>query len=94
VLDGEKNAIRQQFRDNTFELRYSGTLPDLSEYAEILSNQQDTDHQLALIRPSATSSKRGLISKLNDNVELISFAEKLPTFNDIFIKTVKESSHE
>ncbi len=94
VLDGEKNAIRQQFRDNTFELIYSGSLPDLSLQAEVLDDVQEADVRKALIRPKALGNRRELIRTLNDNLELISFSEKLPTFNDIFIKTVKDSSHE
>lgn len=94
VLDGEKNAIRQQFRDNTFELLYTGSLPDLSGQAAILEDTQHADSRKALIRPGANGNRKELIRLLNENLELLSFSEKLPTFNDIFIKTVKDSSHE
>lgn len=92
VLSGPVTEIRQQYRENLYEI----SLDRPANHDDALGFEiVSADSNLIRVRLQNGQSTNQLISKLIHNgYHLQGFREVLPTFNDIFIKTVNESSHE
>ena len=93
VLEGEKRAIKNQFKDNSFTLEYSGAQPILpGGYEEISSTETEPGITRSHVRIGPGGSINGLIGSLLGQVELRSFQENIPSFNEIFIETVGKAN--
>ena len=93
MLDGKTKDIKNQYKDNSFKIEFTGALENLSENIEILSQISHKEHTEAIIRlketeMNNTSNNNSLISLLLEKVQLLSFQENIPSINDIFIKIV------
>lgn len=92
VLNGEVNEVRNSYKENIFELTTSNTIPE--EFFEEFDCKIKKERHY-LIKLKQHQSTNDILSwLLHHEVNLISFNELLPTFNEIFIKTVNETSHE
>ncbi|NBB20340.1 ATP-binding cassette domain-containing protein [Runella sp. CRIBMP] len=89
ILKGSKKEVKDQFKEHSYSVRYHGTLESLPADFEIISHKID-DEQVnkANIRLIGNASVNALVGNLISQVELISFHENIPSFNDIFIKAV------
>ena len=89
VLEGEVNAIRQQYKKNLFTVLTLGSpLPiynDLYTIDKMSVNCGNTE-SLIRLRPGVTI--RQVIAQLNEECNLGGFQELLPSMHEIFIETV------
>jgi ABC-2 type transport system ATP-binding protein len=94
ILDGPKKDIKNQFRNNTFSLEHINPISNLPVGFEIKSTQK-IDSGLAETTIHLTDNKKAndLLQILIEQTEIISFKEKIPSVNDIFISKVKEESN-
>jgi ABC-2 type transport system ATP-binding protein len=85
VLEGDVANIRQQFKENLFEISYEGEIPALENLCSVISSS----HQKATLKLNLDVQSNHILQKFiqNDN-KILSFQEKLPTLNEIFIKQV------
>jgi len=83
VLSGNKNEIRNQFKQHKYKLEYKGELKSGSSF-ELLSNFNG----IASIRMNQGVSSNQVLQELIGKVEVLAFAEIIPSFNDIFIEVV------
>ncbi len=92
VLYGPVRDIQERYKEHLFEVAYSGELPAGFLEKQELSRQAE-GHFVAKLAPGADSNQllRELISA---GVRLRAFREIMPTFNEIFIKTVGETNAE
>ena len=89
VLNGSKKEVKDQFKDNSYAVSFRGTLADLSPDFEVLTKTTHDNLTHANIRINENSvSVNQLVGHLISQVELVSFSENIPSFNDIFIKAV------
>ena len=91
VLEGNVKEIKNDFRDDKFELEFDGQFPSdmLGESFEILKD----DAISCLIQAKEGHDSNELLRGLMDrNIKINSFKEVLPSLNDIFIKKVGESN--
>ena len=89
ILDGPKNAIKEQFKTHTYRVEYAGQLTDLpAEF--IIQKSQPTDDGLTRtdIKMPPDAAVNDLIQALLNRVAVRSFGENIPSMNDIFIKAV------
>lgn len=94
VLDGEKKDIKNQFKDHTFQINHKGTLPSTQDMFAILSTKPlSDDYYETIIKKSDNISSNQLISNILQQTELLGFNEKIPNFNEIFIKVVGEDAN-
>ncbi len=101
VLQGEVDEVRARFRDGTFELlAESGSrLSDTGDY-RVLETEETPAGTRFTVRKREGLSNSGLLTALAGKIEILNFAERLPSMNDIFIRTVgrdataKTDSHE
>jgi len=92
VLEGSVSNVKQQFKENLFRFDYEGELSnELTENVDLISNEQG---QLVVKLPESMDSNSFLRYLLDNQIHIIGFKEILPTLNEIFIKVVKEPSHE
>ncbi|MBT6815280.1 MAG: ABC transporter ATP-binding protein, partial [Flavobacteriales bacterium] len=83
ILKGEINSIKDKFRNNVFQIETNSNNLKLDGF-EII--HQDENNFTVKV-PSDKNSKE-LITEILKNSEIISFNEKIPSMEEIFIKTV------
>ena len=90
VLDGDVAEIKQQFKENHFEIELSDvTSLDLEAHFDVLS----VDGNLVKFHLRDGQTTDQIIARLLQRGQhLISFREILPTLNEIFIRQVDEDS--
>lgn len=91
VLSGNVAEVRNRYRNNTFTLRLSSdsTLPDNhADIFTLLSEKEQNGIRELQIHKAEGVSNSALLSALSAQTEILSFAEELPSMNDIFINTV------
>ena len=86
ILEGAIEKIKNDFRSNIFSVKINTENLTLSEQFQIISNT-DNNYQIQ-ISQDATSNQ--LLNALIEKGEIISFEEKIPTMEDIFIKEVRD----
>lgn len=94
VLSGEVTEVRNRFKGNTFLLKFlpSDTPADLSSnHYTILSDTTIRGVRELRIHKETEMSNSELLGFLSKQGEILSFAEELPSMNDIFINTVSTS---
>lgn len=94
VINGAKNDIKDQYRDNTFIVEYQGDLLNSTNGFEILKTSKIEDVNRVEIKIQNGDKLNSLLGFLSDKVEIVSANEKIPSINDIFISTVKPTNHE
>ena len=92
ILDGNVSDIRQQYKKNEFSIHYTGTAPQLSQDRFPLVRQ--VDHELVVKIENQFSSTDLMRELVNQQVQVTSFNELLPSLNEIFITQVEGKSHE
>jgi len=91
VLDGPKQAIKEQFKTHTYHVEYQGELEELPLSFDRLDSLTTEDgFTRTNIRIPVNAPVNDLIRLLLDRVAVRSFGENIPSMNDIFIKTVGE----
>lgn len=89
VLHGNKKAIKQQFKDNSFTIEYHGSLQELPAPYQLLETKEiEPNYHKAFVRIGEGGEVNALVGQLISQVELRSFQENIPSFNEIFIKVV------
>jgi len=83
ILQGEINIIKDQFRNNTFQIEVNSNNLKLDGF-EIID--QDDNH--FTVKVPADRNSKELITEILKTSEIISFNEKIPSMEEIFIKTV------
>ena len=95
ILSGSVDEVRRRFGENIFEVVYDGSQDSfasvMSPVADLLSTVEvaDTPYLASRIRLKESATVRDSIALANDNVELRSWSEVIPSMNDIFIRAVE-----
>lgn len=92
VLNGEVNAVRDHYKENLYEVKTETSIPQsMQELFDVIPRNEKHYH----IRLKSGQQNNDILNwLLSHNIRIKSFNELLPTFNEIFIKTVNEDSHE
>lgn len=95
VLHGAKKDIKNQYRNNTFVLEYAGEIPISNNGFSVLDSKILEDNVVrSEIKIDDNHSVNDLVNFVTAKTNIISINEKIPSINDIFISTVKPSTHE
>jgi ABC-2 type transport system ATP-binding protein len=91
VLEGNVKKIRQLYRENVYEICFSGAQPpSLLQMCAI--NSEISEGRLRIKINEGVASNTILKTFLENGNHILSFNEKLPTLNEIFIRTVDKNS--
>ena len=89
VLVGEVNSIKNEYKQNLFEVNHEGDLPEgFESHFELVGQNKDA----VTVRVAENSDSNDLLRYfLEKKIRIHSFKEILPTFNEIFIRRVEET---
>jgi ABC-2 type transport system ATP-binding protein len=94
ILDGNVPDLKERFKKNQFELSYTGQVNLENLPLEMISMVQKNGLNTALIKAKEPMSNKQIIQLLlNTDINLISFAEKLPSMEEIFIEAVQQKNN-
>ncbi len=95
VLDGPVMAIRNQFKNNTYEVEGLGKLLVVHPDFEVVEQRErENDYFYARIQLHAGTTPNDLLRFLIGQVQVQAFREHIPSINDIFIRRVRETMPE
>ncbi len=96
IVDGETNEIRERYKSNIFELKYKGDFDKvdkaLSSQITVLNHTENGRANQLRVQHVASKSNNDLIQALLPVAEILSFEEKIPSMNDVFIQAVEEAN--
>lgn len=87
VLEGTVDQIKNDFKENKFQLTFEGEKPDFSSYNIIESSK---NHIVVKLDQSENGTDL-LREAVNQGCHITAFNEILPTLNDIFIRQVESN---
>lgn len=86
VLQGTVKDVKDQYKENKFEFKYEGALPeDFNDHGNVV---KESDGSITIQLREGESSNDFLNYLLRNNIRVQSFNEILPTLNEIFIRKV------
>ena len=96
IVDGETNEIRERFKSNIFEIRYRGSFETVNNALHlkynILQHDESRRENQMTVQFYNGSSNNELIQTIIPVAEILSFEEKIPSMNDVFIRAVEEAN--
>lgn len=95
LLDGSKADIKNNFKENLFQLEHTSNLTlDTSLYTFITQDHVADQHFKSEIKLLGGATSNELLATILPQTNVISFNEKIPSINDIFISQVNGKSNE
>ncbi len=89
ILDGPTKQIRRQYRSNTYLIEGEGQLAELpADFQTVEYKSLEDNHFAATVRIAPHSTPNELIQVLLPQAQIHSFAEHIPSMNEIFIRNV------
>ena len=92
VLEGDVNDIKNQYKSNSFELIYQGDSLLENEWFSVTENDSKRGKSAILSLKKEMKNNQIIQSLLEQNIEIMSFSEKLPSMEEIFIHAVESSN--
>lgn len=94
ILNGNVQAIRESYKSGIFEITLQGDANTFNSHLngrfEVLSMEKEADKFSAKIKMKDKHADNELLKILINNYHILSFAEVLPSMNDIFIEAVEK----
>lgn len=90
VLEGKMDAIKEQFKENVYQVAFRGNVPLNVENHYELIRQEGPDHFYRLKADQNPNSLLREFMQADNDIHL--FKEIYPSLNEIFIKQVEESN--
>lgn len=96
IEDGQTDEIREKYKSNIFEVKYKGDFDKvnraLSGKIKLIDHLENKRDNQITVQHINGKSNNDLIQILIPVAEILSFEEKIPSMNDVFIKAVEESN--
>lgn len=89
ILDGSKKELKEQFKNGTYTVEFTGTLSVTESIFTIqeIKPLEDTV-QRAILKLQPDTSVNQLLGSVMNQVDLRLFSENIPSMNEIFIRAV------
>ncbi len=91
VLYGEVQSIKNQYKQNLYRVEWQGDLP--ADFGQHFPVTQQENHAVTVQLHDESESNKMLNHLIQKGVRITHFEEILPTFNEIFIRTVEGERH-
>lgn len=92
ILDGSVKDVRKKFKSNLYEIEYKGNAIGFANALwsgfELVESKNTDGTMHAVVRNINNASPNELLKILLPDVEILSFKERIPNMNDIFITAV------
>ena len=94
ILDGSKQEIKNKFRSNTFIIEHHQPFRPVNGAFNLKSQDRINGYYQTVIQVEDASSTNELLREVMDQSEVVSFKEKIPSINEIFINLVQHKEDE
>ena len=98
VLDGNVQDIKQQFKQNVYDLYFKGNFDKFSASVtadyKIESVRKENGNTICRVKLLNGTTTNQLLSAMLQYGEIVGMNEVIPSINDIFIQVVEESSND
>ena len=98
VLDGNVQDIKQQFKQNVYDLHFKGNFDKFSASVtadyKIESVRKENGNTICRVKLLNETTTNQLLSAMLQYGEIVGMNEVIPSINDIFIQVVEESSND
>ncbi len=93
ILDGNVETVKEEFKENIYVVEYEGEIKELPDAADAPYHilQHFEQEKMLLVKSDGAIATNQLLKELMKYMTIISFREKLPSMNDIFIHKVQEN---
>ncbi|MBY0243928.1 MAG: ATP-binding cassette domain-containing protein [Sphingobacteriaceae bacterium] len=94
ILDGTAQEIKQKYRNNTYQIEYSGDFDfaNLAPSFDLLHQEKNKEFNSAKIQLKENQSVNQLLGILLPHVNISRLDEVIPSMNDIFIDQIKQQN--
>ena len=97
ILDGNIYDVKAKYKTNVFDVTYKGDFekltPGFGVHYELISHKESSRENEITVRHLNGNSNNDLLLKIASNVEIVSFQERIPSMNEVFIRVVEESNN-
>lgn len=90
VLEGEVASIKDQFKQNIYQIKYDGVLPSHIDLTPILVKEGKNEMTVKIANSSASNELLNTLIQAGVHIKV--FKEILPSLNEIFINHVPSTS--
>ncbi len=93
ILDGNIFDVKNKFKPNIFDVVYKGNFTDIPKvlgnaYEIIAHNESDRVNEITIKHLNGANNS-DLLMKIAPSVEIVSFNERIPSMNEVFINVVE-----
>jgi ABC-2 type transport system ATP-binding protein len=93
ILDGNIFDVKNQYKPNIFDVVYKGNFADIprvlgNAYEIIAHNEKDRVNEITIKHLNGANNS-DLLMKIAPSVEIVSFNERIPSMNEVFINVVE-----
>jgi ABC-2 type transport system ATP-binding protein len=96
ILDGNIHDVKASFKTNTFDLVYRGDFEKISASLggkfEVITHVEKQHMNELTIKNRNGVNNNDLLQILLNQAEIVSFSERIPSMNEVFIHVVEESN--
>ncbi|MDP4186258.1 MAG: ATP-binding cassette domain-containing protein, partial [Bacteroidota bacterium] len=96
ILDGKVDNIRNQYKNNNFEITYEGNYGAISSNLpnefQIIDHTENHQVNTIKIHHEAGRTNSEMLAALLPYAEITSFREIIPSMNEVFIRVVEEAN--
>lgn len=94
IIDGKVFEVREKYKENIFQVTLSDIKPEIfNDFKEKYDIQNiETDHHLTSFNLKSDLSQTEILTHLLNCGEIRTYAEKIPSMNEVFINAVSASN--
>ncbi|MDA3817728.1 MAG: ATP-binding cassette domain-containing protein [Prolixibacteraceae bacterium] len=96
ILDGNIFDVKEKHKTNTYDVVYKGEFEALqrnlgAEYEIITHNESERVNELTM-KYLNSDSHNDLLMKIAKNAQVVSYSERIPSMNEVFIQEVESNN--
>ena len=93
ILDGNVRELQQAFKKNLFEVKYTGQTLFNTDWMQVIETKEKDGYTSQLIHIGLHLNPNQFLQQLlQEPIGIVSFQEKLPSMEDIFISAVQQKN--
>ena len=92
ILSGPIDQVRRSFGSDTYTVDFSGSGSTLPQSLQGMCHVLESSESRLRFTPFSKDDLRNIINKINEQVQIRSLNENVPSMNDIFIRAVEASN--
>jgi len=94
ILDGNTDEIKMNAKSDTYILKHDKKIESNDQLFDVISqNKLSRNVYVSELSLKKGKSYRNMFSEISKDIEIISFEQKVPNMNDIFIMKVEEGKN-